>query len=361
MSLVGVDVFSGAGGMSVGAEWAGVSTAFAIDSDPYASKTYQLNHPDAEVVCGDVEEFDFKKVRPKQPSILFGGPPCQGFSTSNQRTRTAGNKNNWLFTEFLRAVSEIEPAWVIFENVKGIIETENADFLKRVICGLEKLGYGTKKTVLNAASFGVPQSRSRLFVVAAQHIHNFEFPDPKNLETVSVREAISDLPDLKVGSKDASLPYKNDELSSFATEMRGNCKCSANNSVTLNSSDIIERYKHVPQGGNWSNIPTSLMQNYKDVSRCHTGIYRRLSWDSTSITIGNYRKNMLIHPEQNRGLSVREAARLQSFPDSFKFYGSIGFQQQQVGNAVPPLLAKAVFQQVIIADKKMRAAEIAAE
>ena len=106
---------------------------------------------------------------------------------------------------------------------------------------------------------------------------------------------------------------------------------------------ILERYKYIPQGGNWENIPNRLMKNYADKSRCHTGIYRRLKEDEPSVVIGNYRKNMLIHPTEDRGLSVREAARLQSFPDWFKFKGTIGSQQQQVGNAVPPLLAKAVF------------------
>jgi DNA (cytosine-5)-methyltransferase 1 len=129
--------------------------------------------------------------------------------------------------------------------------------------------------------------------------------------------------------------------------MRGDLiKCS-NNLVTGNAPHIIERYKHIPAGGNWEDIPKRLMSNYTDVQRCHTGIYRRLRHDEPSVVIGNFRKNMLIHPNKHRGLSVREAARLQSFPDSFRFHGSIGFQQQQVGNAVPPLLAKAVFRQIL--------------
>ena len=109
----------------------------------------------------------------------------------------------------------------------------------------------------------------------------------------------------------------------------------------------MRRYPHVPQGGNWENIPARLMENYANRTRCHEWIYRRLSVDEPSVVIGNYRKNMLIHPTQDRGLSVREAARLQSFPDTFAFQGSIGLQQQQVGNAVPPLLAKAVFNSIL--------------
>ena len=361
MSLVGVDIFSGAGGMSIGAEWAGISNVFAIDSDLKASKTYHLNHSETEIVCGDVQNFDFTTVNVTKRCVLFGGPPCQGFSTSNQRTRSGKNEANWLFREFLRAVAEIEPAWVIFENVKGITMTENADFLNRVIIGLEKLGYGSKYQVLNAADFGVPQLRFRLFLVASREVDAFEFPKPETTKAVYVREAIADLPNLWPGSTDGPLRYNDCVLSEFAIKMRGDCELSYNNSVTQNSHKIIERYRYIPQGGNWSCIPSSLMTNYKDVSRCHTGIYRRLCWDMPSVTIGNYRKNMLIHPDQDRGLSVREAARLQSFPDNYRFFGSIGFQQQQVGNSVPPLLAKAVFQEVIIADKKTHAARIAAE
>lgn len=361
MKLVGVDIFSGAGGMSVGAEWSDIQTKFAIDSDANASETYKQNHPNADVFCEDVRGFDFSVHKPRERSVLFGGPPCQGFSTSNQRTRSAQNEANWLFTQFLRAVSEFQPAWVVFENVKGITETENAGFLMRVIKGLERLGYQTKHTVLNARDFGVPQSRSRLFIVGSREIEHFEFPKPTLAKVRTVQDAISDLPVLANGSTEDQLPYQTDAQSDFAQLMRGDLQIATNNSVTRNSPNIVQRYRHIPQGGNWSDIPARLMQNYKDVSRCHTGIYRRLKWDEPAITIGNYRKNMLVHPGQDRGLSVREAARLQSFPDSFRFYGSIGFQQQQVGNAVPPLLAHAIFEQVSLADNQLQAADIAAE
>jgi DNA (cytosine-5)-methyltransferase 1 len=129
--------------------------------------------------------------------------------------------------------------------------------------------------------------------------------------------------------------------------MRDGLAVSRNHLVTRNADFILERYRFVPPGGNWEDIPIRLMKNYADRDRCHTGIYHRLRLDEPSKVIGNYRKNMVIHPSQNRGLSVREAARLQSFPDSFVFKGSIGFQQEQVGNAVPPLLAKAVFDAIV--------------
>jgi DNA (cytosine-5)-methyltransferase 1 len=129
--------------------------------------------------------------------------------------------------------------------------------------------------------------------------------------------------------------------------MRGKLKKSTNHFVTQNSEEVIKRYDHVPQGGNWKDIPAKLMQNYKDVSRCHSGIYHRLDESKPSVVIGNYRKNMLIHPRQDRGLSVREAARLQSFSDDYVFKGPLVDQQQQVGNAVPPHLAKTVFSQII--------------
>ena len=129
--------------------------------------------------------------------------------------------------------------------------------------------------------------------------------------------------------------------------MRCNSKYATQNEVSLNNDLVIKRYTYIPQGGNWRDIPEELMGNYKDKTRCHSGIYKRLREDEPSVVISNYRKMMLIHPKQNRGLSVREAARLQSFPDDFFFEGPISHIQQQIGNAVPPLLAKAIFNQIL--------------
>lgn len=348
--MIGIDLFAGAGGMSLGARQAGVDVQIVVEADKHAAKTYLKNHtPKYGVFNGDIRKFEKVEIDnpTKQPLVVFGGPPCQGFSTSNQKTRNSNNTANWLFTEFLRVVELYMPEWVVFENVKGILETENGIFADQVIEKLENLGYYCKADVLNAMDYGVPQRRDRFFIVAGRENKEFSFPKATRKKKVSVIEAIGDLPILDNGASQCELGYRNVAGSNYAKSMRKKrMKCS-NNLVTRNAAHIVERYLHIPQGGNWENIPEQLMENYKDRTRCHTGIYRRLLADEPSVVIGNYRKNMLIHPTQNRGLSVREAARLQSFPDNFVFEGTIGFQQQQVGNAVPPLLAKKLFEQLV--------------
>ncbi|ALO35291.1 hypothetical protein CMT41_11590 [Colwellia sp. MT41] len=348
--MIGIDLFSGAGGMSLGALSAGIDVQQVVELDKYAASTYLANHtPKYGLFNDDIRKFKSSKIkhRDNEGLIIFGGPPCQGFSTSNQRTRSSSNVNNWLFEEFVRLVEEYRPDWFVFENVKGILETEGGVFVQRITERFEKLGYTTSAKLLSAAGFGVPQKRNRYFIVGSLNGTTYDFPTEKFDKIITVQEAISDLPALVNGASDCYVTYNKNIKSSYAKSMRGKLKGCHNHLVTRNNSLIIERYKHIPNGGNWENIPDSLMRNYADSSRCHTGIYRRLSLDEPSVVIGNYRKNMLIHPTQDRGLSVREAARLQSFPDDFIFKGSIGFQQQQVGNAVPPLLAKSIFQSLL--------------
>lgn len=346
--MIGLDLFSGAGGMSLGAIASGVQVKFAVDSDAHATATYKANHPEVDVRTCDIASLnDIKVTIPSgTQSVVFGGPPCQGFSTSNQRTRSKANPTNWLFSHYLRLVKLLTPDWVVFENVKGITETAGGFFLDAVISSLESNGYTVSHWVLNAADFGVPQKRWRLFIVGSLNGYSIDKPKPTVLKPLTVMEAIGDLPVLRNGAKVSSLPYRKSTPSAYALSMRGGLTSCSNHLVTASDLTILERYRCIPTGGNWKDIPKKLMKNYADRERCHTGIYRRLVPHEPSIVIGNFRKNMLIHPTQNRGLSVREAARLQSFPDRFEFTGSIGFQQQQVGNAVPPLLAKAVFDRI---------------
>jgi DNA (cytosine-5)-methyltransferase 1 len=347
--IVGVEVFSGAGGLSLGAKWAGIDVRMAIEKDYYAAETYKLNHP--ETVIQNVDIKDIKKIDIEKDSttLLFGGAPCQGFSTSNQKTRDKKNPSNWLFLEFVRLAKQWKPDWIVFENVRGIVETEKKFFLNEILNSFKEIGYTCTWKILNASDFGVPQIRSRFFLIGSKRKKEVKFPEAKNKTKMTVKQAFDDLPKLENGAKDDELEYSRKARTNYAKSLRKNLSTCTGHLVSKNSESVIERYAYIPQGGNWEDIPESLMENYTDRSRCHTGIYHRLKEDTPSVTIGNYRKAMLIHPWEDRGLSVREAARLQSFPDNYQFVGSIGYQQQQVSNAVPPLLAKAVFEVIVTA------------
>ena len=331
----GIDIFSGAGGLSLGAEMAGIRIKTAIEINKNAAQTFLRNHKGADVLQGNIQDFDPKRLHSdKNPVfVIMGGPPCQGFSMSNTRTRNMENKKNFLFLEFVRFVQEIRPAWFVLENVWGLTNINEGrtqtmiEDCFRAIEGYENIS----SAVLWASDYGVPQNRNRFFMVGNRLGIDFKFPE-KQATKITVEEAIGDLPSLQNGEmldeSDYTIPLE--EASPYAQLMR---KGSDN--------------KYIGQGQNWRAIPDFLMQNYADKGRCHSGIYKRLRADQPSVVISNYRKSMLIHPYEDRGISVREAARLQSFPDTFIFEGPLMHIQQQIGNAVPPLLAKAVFQQII--------------
>jgi DNA (cytosine-5)-methyltransferase 1 len=244
----------------------------------------------------------------------------------------------------------LKPDYIILENVKGLQETLQGHFARLIESEFEAISYHWTVWSLNALEFGVPQKRIRVFFVGRR---NGTAPTPPlgiGQEPITLRDAISDLPRLEIGATVDVRSYSRTRPSAYALSLRDNLTRCTGHLVTCNNELVVKRYKHIPPGGNWCDIPKRLMRNYtnltNDRSR-HTGIYRRLEWDKPSIVIANFRKNMLVHPVQDRGLSVREAARIQSFPDSYDFIGSIGLQQQQVSNAVPPLLARAVFAHVL--------------
>ncbi len=343
MKFVGVELYSGPGGMSLGARKAGIEVMLAVESNKNTSLTYATNHESTTIKNDRVENIRKINVSKKgKCSILFGGPPCQGFSLSNQRTRNSSNPKNWQFKEFIRVASIWKPDWILIENVSGLLKTEDGIFLEMILNALKKAGYESSYKLLNSVNYGVPQKRERLFIVGSLHGVVVQIPSYKS-PVISVNEAIGDLPILENGQLDATMQYVFDNYTEYSMSMRGDSKLVLNNGVSKNGETVLNRYKHIPQGGNWINIPDELMSNYKDKTRCHGGIYHRLRHNEPSVVIGNYRKNMLIHPNQDRGLSVREAARLQSFPDSFVFKGTLTDQQQQVGDAVPPRLAEAIF------------------
>lgn len=340
-----IDLFSGSGGLSSGAAAAGLEVLAGVDFDTNAVATFAQNFPRASVQQMDLSKLseDFTQSLP-ECDLLVAGPPCQSFSTSNQRTRTDDNPlNNLLFVPVEVAAIK-RPTAVVVENVHGLGIGSRRKYLDQLVNRFTLIGYQTQVLVVSGAMVGLPQNRTRLFVVATQRkLSEISFSETTQ---PTVNDAISDLPILDNGASVDYLKYRTLPESPYAEALRGSLQECSGHLVTGNADHIIQRYKHVPPGGNWKSIPSELMENYSDVNRCHTGIYHRLSGISPAKVVGNFRKNMLIHPTQDRGLSIREAARLQSFPDSYNFCGSIGKRQQQVGNAVPPLMAEKVISRI---------------
>src|SRR3954470_12090678 len=162
---IGVDIFSGAGGLSLGAINSGIEIALAVEKDIFAAKTFSRNHPETKVLCEDISKIDPKKYINKKPFVVFGGPPCQGFSSSNTKTRNPKNKNNYLFWEFVRFVEELQPSWFLFENVEGITNYNKGKTILQIKECFKNIGYDTTESVLFASDYGVPQHRNRFFMV----------------------------------------------------------------------------------------------------------------------------------------------------------------------------------------------------
>jgi len=355
--LTAVDIFSGAGGMSIGSMMAGIDPILAVEFDVHAAKTYQTNHLKTKVLQKDIKTVNPLEHTDKNPFILFGGPPCQGFSVANTKTRNLDNPNNWMFKEYLRFVKDLEPEWFLFENVVGFKSFDKGKFAIEVEEELRLEGYETNSTVLKASDFGVPQDRKRFFIIGHRKDKGgikFDFSTLKKQTAVNVGDALADLPVLKNGDKFDECDYKHEARHPYTRMMREKSTKAMQNLVTESKPHIVERYRAIKQGENWEAAKRQgLLKTYTSTKHTHSGIYKRLEANKPAVTIANYRKSMLIHPFEDRGLSLREAARLQSFPDSFKFEGTLSFQQQQVGNAVPPLLAKTIFTQILHLDQTL--------
>ena len=343
---IAVDLFAGAGGLSHGLSEAGFDVKVGVEIDHETALTLQKNHKGLQVIESDIRTVTGSAIREQailsgeQISLVAGGPPCRGFSVSNRKSRHLENPLNSLYHEFFRVVKDLRPKMFLFENVEGLCSLAKGLVLKDILDISHKLGYFTDYYFVNSEKFGVPQKRKRVLFIGSQK-RPFSLGIPQ-VQAVSVRQAIDDLPIIENGNPVDFMPYSRvSPLSDYQKIMRcKNKKDVANNKVSRNGELALKRYTLIPQGGNWKNLPTALMSNYKNLENCHRWIYYRLKWDEPSIVISNFRKNMLIHPQQNRGLSIREAARLQSFPDHYIFFGQLGSQQQQIANAVPPIMAK---------------------
>jgi DNA (cytosine-5)-methyltransferase 1 len=323
-----IDLFCGIGGFSKGFEMAGFEILFGIDNWDVAIQTFQNNHLNSEGVKADLRELEnsFYEKYSGKIDVIIAGPPCQGFSMCG--TRDINDDRNNLFEEVVRAVEIIKPKVVIIENVVGLLSMKNPEgkLVKELIKDkLGSLGYSVENKILNASDYGVPQARKRVFFIGSK-IGKVGFPQKKG-EKITVGDALSNIPDFNLTEYD--MP-KNE----YQKLMQDGEKRIFNHEPMKHNSKVLERIKHVPQGGNWSDIPPDVY----DVGGNHSNNYRRLDPKKPSVTLKHAIKSMIIHPLYDRVITAREVARLQSFPDSFVISGNKGEQHQQLANAVPPLL-----------------------
>jgi DNA (cytosine-5)-methyltransferase 1 len=342
-----IDLFCGCGGISEGFRLAGFNIIGGLDFNEESVKTYQKNFPKAKAICADllnfndqriIEEFGNSKI-----DVIVGGPPCQGFSSANRWQKENADPRNKLFYEYLRFVEILKPKVVLIENVRGILSRDNGYAKDRIQNLLEKLGYNVNCDVLKASDFGVPQNRFRAFFVAIRNEYSndkFDFNKLTKREKVNVNDAIGELYNFKDEQKEAYI-INQDPSTEYRKYLRSKTNKIHNHEVKFPADITQKRISHVPQGGNWMNIPKNLFSN--DRSNRHSSAFKRLAENDCSVTIdtGNAHSNYF-HPKYNRIPTVREAARIQSFNDDFVFVGSRTSQYKQVGNAVPPLLANAV-------------------
>ena len=381
MSYKSIDLFAGAGGLSEGLASAGFNSLYANEFVDTYARTYAVNHPSAKVSTRDIRAIDANDVRDElgllqgELDLLAGGPPCQGFSI-NAPVRSSEDSRNHLFREYLRFVEAFAPRAILIENVPGLVSFEHGATLHAILDSLAELGYGADVRILGAAYYGVPQMRWRTIIIGlrgkelppaafpAPVCHapiraNFtarfdgrsivEQPSPELSATfVTVKEAIGDLPALSNGEKGA--PVKNYACSPFCDYQRRMRRGSAgvsNHEAPKLSAVNMKRLAYIKPGGNWADIPDDLLPKGMQRARKsdHTKRYGRVEADglaSTILTKCDPHWGAYFHYEQNRSFTVREAARIQSFPDSYLFEGNQAEQFAQVGNAVPPLLAEAI-------------------
>jgi DNA (cytosine-5)-methyltransferase 1 len=379
-----VDLFAGAGGLSCGLKQSGFFPSLANELVPQYAETYQINHQDTQVIVGDVRELcetNIKKLigaREGEIDLVAGGPPCQGFSI-NAPIRTLDDERNHLFKDFLRVVASLSPKAVLIENVPGIVSLGKGTVVKQIYAELESMGYKVGHRILFAGHYGVPQMRFRtVFIGIKNYKREISFPEPKysakavanfagakelcisvpplfynNLKSqVNVWDALSDLPKIENNQTLSPENYEKKPQNDYQKYLTADCKKLTSHYCARIAEVNLERLKHIPQGGSWRDIPHELLpEGLKRARRSdHTKRYGRLHPDalcSTVLTKCDPHWGSFFHPTQDRVISVREAARIQSFPDLYSFSGSITQQYEQVGNAVPPLLGKEVGDEIM--------------
>lgn len=378
-----VDLFAGAGGLSCGLGLAGFHTVLANELVPQYAETFKLNHPDTNVVVGDIRNVSEDDLLSKlhldkgELDLLAGGPPCQGFSI-NAPVRSLDDERNHLFRDYLRVAKKLMPKFVLIENVPGIVSLGKGTVVQKIYDELEAIGYSVQHKILFAGHYGVPQTRFRTIIMASRAGYKFEFPEPEYNATAhanftgakelcfkivplfsqqlkvhtTVNDALSDLPKIEGGQINSRLRYATPANSTYQELLRNkDSEFVTNHNCSRLGPINMERLKHIPQGGSWRDIPHELLPKGLQRARRsdHTKRYGRLHPEglcSTILTKCDPHWGSFFHPYYDRVISVREAARIQSFPDSYEFTGNITQQYEQVGNAVPPFMAKAIGERI---------------
>lgn len=380
--LTAIDLFSGAGGFAEGFRQTGFRCLYANDSSQDAIATFRFNHAHTWADCRAIEDVDAHAVRRRLGlrkgalSAIVGGPPCQGFSI-NAPERFLDDSRNALFKHYVRFIDEFEPETFVFENVPGMLSLANGLIFDQVHRELNKVGYRLSTGILFSAHYGVPQERWRLIIIGSRRVVPPTLPEPTHfatgranfrggrtltfrvlplhrqalLPTVTVEDALSDLPRLAMGEGGEVVQYDRKPTSEYATLLRNGGKETYNHYAASLSPQNRARLKHIKPGGSWRDIPHHLLPLGMKRARKsdHTKRYGRLRADGLAATIMTKcdpHWGPVFLPDQDRALTVREAARLQSFPDAYRFLGSRVSQYEQVGNAVPVLMAKAIAQRI---------------
>lgn len=353
-----LDLFCGAGGFSCGLDMVeGITTEVALDFESRAIETFQKNFPNTACVCGDICDEAIKKqiidlCKERKVNMIIGGPPCQGFSLKGKNLGL-DDPRNFLFLEYVDIVSRVKPEVFVIENVKNMISSGNGYFIKQIYEKFTDLGYTLNSGIMNAYNFGVPQTRERTIIIGTLDSRGITLPDEYTEVKATVRDAISDLSYLESGEGAEISEYRNEPQSEYQRLLRGNTTTLHNHKATNHSQVALDKLKLIPPEGDKTSLPEELYGNQKFMTT-----WSRLIWDKPSPTIdtrfdtpSNGRNS---HPYLNRSITPREAARIQSFPDSFVFYGNKCAICKQIGNAVPPLLAKAIGEHISQVFERMK-------
>ncbi len=334
-----IDLFCGIGGFSYGFEMTNKFEVVAgADIWDVALSTFKTNHKKTLLINEDLTQMDehFWDSYKGVADVIIAGPPCQGFSMSGKRQKN--DKRNSLFKEVVRITSVVQPKYVVIENVVGLLSMTNdqgQDIKTLIKEEFNALGYNVAYKVLNAAEYGVPQARKRVVFLISK---NYPLEYPKPVYNVKDYITVGDA----LGNVDPDGDVYFEPSTKYQKLMKGSSNTIFNHERRQSNALVTKRMSYIPQGGNWKDIPLELGTG----GGTHSNAYKRLDPNKPSVTIKHAAKAMIIHPYRNRILTVREVARLQSFDDDFVFTGSNSDQHQQLANAVPPLLGKAIAEQI---------------